>query len=447
MNSYLPYYRTTLRLALPVVLTQLGAGLVGLADTIMVGHVDANSLAAVSFANSIFVIGLVAAMGVAMAITPLVGQHYARGEKSAITSIFGNGTLFTLLSGAVISGLMLALLPAMDYMGQDAEVIRIAKPYYIIQVISLLPFLIFTCEKQLLEGLGNTRSAMWVSMISIVVNIILNYILIYGKLGFTPYGALGAAIASLIARTISPAILTVVIKRNEEWWNYIKTFSLKQIKWESLKEIAIVGLPIGGQSVLECMSFSLSCIMVGWLGAVPLASHEIACQLSNITWMGIMGVGSATVIRVSHLYGARDYESMHRCAIASIHIALVYECITSLLLITLNRYIPYIFSNDAAVLTTAPLLIICCGLYQISDGMQVIGLSILRGMTDVRRPVVYSLISYIFLCLPIGYILITHSTLGAVGVWIGFITSLTTVAILVLTRYRRLYKSLNLTTK
>ncbi len=442
MNPYQSYYTTTLRLALPVVLTQLGAGLVGLTDTIMVGHVDANSLAAVSFANSIFVIGLSAAMGVSMAITPMIGQHYARGEKKAISSILGNGLLFTMLIGIIISGLLLLVLPLMKYMGQDAEVIRIAQPYYIIQVISLLPFLLFSSEKQFLEGLGNTRTSMWVAMITIAINIILNYIFIFGKLGIPAYGATGAAIASLIARTLSPIILTIIIRCNPEWWAYIRSSSVKDISWQSIKEVALVGLPIGGQSVLECFTFSLSCIMVGWLGAVSLASHEIACQLSNITWMGIMGVGSATVIRISHLYGAEDYKSLRDCAMASVHITIVYELITAALLIGFNRYIPYIFSNDADVIATASMLIICCGLYQISDGLQVMGLSILRGMTDVQRPVVYSFIGYLVICIPLGYVLMQYTSLGAVGIWIGFIATLTLVAILYGFRCSRLIKQL-----
>ena len=435
-------YSTILKLAVPVILTQLGAGLVGLADTIMVGHVDAASLAAVSFANSIFVIGLAAAMGVTMAITPLVGQNYARGENTAISDIFGNGTIFSIIAGILISMILFAIMPLMDHMGQDEEVIRIAKPYYIIQIISLLPFIISSCQKQFLEGLGNTKTAMWVMMSVIILNIILNYILIFGKLGFPAMGAYGAAIASLIARTISPVMLTIAIRKNEKWWNYVKNFSPSRITLTSLREIAEVGLPIGGQSVLECLAFSLSCIMVGWLGAVPLASHEIACQLSNITWMGIMGVGSATVIRVSHLYGANDYQAMHMNAMASIHIAIIYELITSAVLIGFNRYIPYIFTNDIDVIATAPMLIICCGIYQISDGMQVIGLSILRGMTDVKRPMVYSMISYLLISLPIGFILLTRTTLGAVGIWIGFIISLSLVAILYLTRYRNKIKTL-----
>ena len=442
IEKYIPYYRTNLRLALPVVLTQLGTGLVGLADTIMVGHLDAYSLAAVSFANSIFVIGLVAAMGIPMAITPMVGQSYARGEKDKISEIVGNGTLFTMISGAIVCALLLALLPVMDYMGQDEQVITIAKPYYCIQVASLLPMMFFFCGKQFIEGLGNTTVSMWIMMVGNVLNIVLNYILIFGKCGMPMLGAFGAGVSTFITRVLSPIAIIIVIRYKSVWWKYIKNINRKMISKKSLKEVALIGLPIGGQSVLECLSFSLSCIMVGWLGAVPQASHEIACQLSNITWMGIMGVGSATVIRISHLYGARDYKNMHNCAMASIHIAIVYELITGIVLIAFNRHIPYLFSNDAGEIVTAPALIICCGLYQISDGIQVIGLSILRGMTDVRRPVVYSFLSYLIICIPLGYLLMTYTNLGAVGVWIGFITSLTLVAILFISRYVRLRKTL-----
>ena len=409
----------------------------------MVGHVNANSLAAVSFANSIFVIGLVAAMGISMAITPLVGQSDARNEHDKISEIFGNGTIISLLFGIVICAIMIGIIPLMDMMGQDPKVIQIAKPYYIIQVASLLPFLLFCCEKQFLEGLGNTKTAMWVSMAGVILNIILNYLLIFGKYGFPVMGALGAAIASFVVRALSPIVLTIVIYLKKNWWKYIENFSWRNITWQSMREIASIGLPIGGQSVLECMSFSISCIMVGWLGAVPLASHEIACQLSNITWMGIMGVGSATIIRISHLYGAKDYQNMHDCAVASMHLAIIYEIFTSIILIGFNRYIPYLFTNDSAVIAVAPALIICCGIYQIADGMQVIGLSILRGMTDVKRPVIYSIIVYLLISIPMGYLLITRTQLGAISIWIAFITSLTLVAILFITRYKRISNQLS----
>ncbi len=441
-NKYIPYYITNLRLALPVVLTQLGGGLVGMFDTIMVGHVDAYSLAAVSFANSIFVIGFVAAMGVPMAITPMVGQSDARGETDEVASILGNGLCFTLFFGTLISILLFAIVPLMPLMGQEAEVIKLAKPYYCLQVISILPAMVFFCGKQFLEGLGNTKVAMWIMLFTNTLNIILNYILIFGHFGAPALGATGAGIASLAARTLSPLIIFVCIRKTKQWNMYLKMIQWSKINWSSIKEVAVVGLPIGGQSVLECLSFSISCIMVGWLGAVSLASHEIACQLSNITWMGIMGVGSATVIRVSHLYGVKDYENMRYCATASIHLAIIYELFTSLIIIGFCKQIPMIFTNDAAVIAMAPALIICCGLYQISDGLQVIGLSILRGMTDVKRPVVYSFLGYLVICIPIGYLLLTRTGLGAIGVWIGFITTLTTMAVLFLLRYKRLLKEL-----
>ena len=203
-EDYLPYYKRNLRIAGPVVLSQLGGSITQLADNIMVGHLGTVELAAVSFANTIFIIGMLFSIGITMASTPLIGQAYVQGEHTKLTSYLQNSLLQVILTAIVISALLFALYPFMDDMGQEPDVVKLAKPYYILLVISLFPFLIFCFFKQFLEGLGSTKHAMIITIICNIVNIVLNYFLIFGTYGFPKWGIIGAGVATLLSRVLMP---------------------------------------------------------------------------------------------------------------------------------------------------------------------------------------------------------------------------------------------------
>ena len=350
----------------------------------MVGHLGTVELAAVSFANTIFIIGMLFSIGITMASTPLIGQAYVQGEHTKLTSYLQNSLLQVILTAIVISALLFALYSFMDDMGQEADVVELAKPYYILLVISLFPFLIFCFFKQFLEGLGSTKHAMIITIICNIVNIVLNYFLIFGTYGFPKWGIIGAGVATLLSRVLMPIMFLIII-RKKQIGGCSLVGSAKVFSFKVLRELHSLGLPIAGQMVLEISAFAFSAIMVGWLGAVPLASHQIAQNISTIAFMAVLGISTATTIRVSHQLGLRDFKALRMAASASIHLCLATNFILGLLILSFRYIIPMAFTEDAAVIELAAQLLLFVGLFQLFDGIQSVGIGILRGLTDVKR--------------------------------------------------------------
>lgn len=450
-KEYLPYYKRNLRVALPVMLTQLGASLVGLFDSIMVGHYATVDLAAVSFANAIFFMAMVFAMGALMAITPLVGMKV--GEINAhpddkanirhkIAVLFQNGMLFTILQCVLMLILLGGCLPFLEYFGQDPEVIAVARPYYILIVISLVPFLFFTFFKQFLEGLGNTLVAMIITLTMNALNIFLNWIFIYGNCGFEAMGATGAGIGSLISRIGMALCFALTIWFHRDWKYYIQTFSWSSFSWKEIKQQIKIGFPIGAQTFLETFTFAASFVIIGWISKEALAAHQVANQIADLTFMIALGVGAATTIRVSHQLGEGNLHAVRMASNASIHLVLVINTIGAALMISLRNYIPMIFTEDQEVIAIASKLIIIAGLFQYADGLQAVGAAMLRGITDVKVPMVIAFVSYILVGLSVGLLCAFPLKMGAAGIWIGFIFGLALAAICFHIRFNRKYKQL-----
>ena len=437
LKNYIPFYKNNLKIALPIVLTQVGGGIVALMDNVMVGHLGAVELASVAFANSIFVLGQVFVMGAVMGLTPLVGQAFVQSDLERVKALFYNALVFVCVLGLAVTLILGLVYPFFDYMGQDTNVVRWAKPYFLLQVFSLLPLLVFCLFKQFLEGLGNTKVAMIITLVANIVNIVLNYLLIYGKFGFPYWGVVGAGVATLISRILMAVGFFVYVRTNDSWWNYLKDITIDLFQARKVWTVARVGMPIGGHMLLECTAFALSAIMVGWLGAVPLAGNQIAQNISHLTFMLVVGIGSATTIRVSHRLGEKNFYALRMAGKASVHLCLLTNTLMAIFMIVFSRQIPRIFTTDMAVIDVAAPLLVLAGLFQISDGLQTVGASILRGLTDVKRPVIYAFISYICINLPLGYLLAFKFHMGASGVWIGFIVGLSIAAILFHVRCNR----------
>ena len=449
-KEYLPYYKRNLKVALPVMLTQLGASLVGFFDSMMVGHYATVDLAAVSFANAIFFTVMVFAMGALMGITPLVGiqvgelaqaPENTNAIRKHISSLFQNGMLFTVL----LSGLMLILLggciPFLDYFGQDPEVIRVARPYYILIVISLVPFLFFSFFKQFLEGLGNTMVAMVITLVMNGLNILLNWVFIYGNLGFEPMGATGAGLGSLISRIGMPLCFWAVMALRKDWRIYL-SMAWERFSWKRIRELAKIGFPIGGQTLLETFLFTASFVIIGWISKEALAAHQVANQIADMTFMLALGIGSATTIRVSHQLGEGNIHGVRMASNASIHLVLLMNTIGAALMISLRNYIPMLFTEDQEVIAIASQLIIIAGLFQYADGLQAVGAAMLRGLTDVKVPMLIAFVAYILVGLSVGLICAFPLQLGAVGIWVGFICGLALAAVCFHIRFRIKCKSL-----
>ncbi len=454
-KTYLPYYKRNLKVALPVMLTQLGASLVGFFDSMMVGHYATVDLAAVSFANAIFFTVMVFAMGALMGITPLVGiqvgaQHTSSPianspspiANSQISSLFQNGVLFTVLLSAVMLILLGACIPFLDRFGQDPAVIEVARPYYILIVISLVPFLFFSFFKQFLEGLGNTMVAMVITLVMNGLNILLNWVFIYGNWGFEPMGATGAGIGSLISRIGMPLCFWAVMAWRKEWKQYLH-IAWQRFSWQRIRQLAKIGFPIGGQTLLETFLFTASFVIIGWISKEALAAHQISNQIADMTFMLALGIGSATTIRVSHQLGERNIHGVRMASTASVHLVLLMNTIGAALMISLRNYIPMLFTEDQEVMAIASQLIVLAGLFQYADGLQAVGAAMLRGITDVKVPMVIAFVSYILIGLSVGLLCAFPFNMGAAGIWVGFIFALAIAAICFHIRFNRKLKVLH----
>lgn len=439
-KDYLPYYKRNLKVAFPVMVTQLGAALVGLFDSMMVGHYATADLAAVSFSNAIFFTIMVFAMGALMGLTPLVGFEVGAGNDiRKIGHLVHSGIIFTIALSIGMVLLLGSVVPFLHLFGQEPIVIEVARPYYILIVISIVPFLFFCLCKQFLEGLGNTWVALVITLVMNGLNILLNWVLIFGHWGFEPMGATGAGIATLISRALMPLCFFAAIYMHHEWRTYLQ--AMKQTWAKTREGIALLwktGYPIGCQTMLETVTFTLSFVFIGWINKESLAAHQIANQIADLTFMLALGIGAATTIRVSHQLGKGDIPAVQMASKASIHLVLLMNTIGVILMLSLRHVIPSLFTKDPAVMEIAETLILFAALFQYADGLQTVGAAMLRGITDVRRPMVYAFVAYILVALPIGLVCTFVLHIGAAGMWIGFIFGLSLAAILFHTRFHKL---------
>ena len=458
-REYLPYYKRNLKVALPVMLTQLGASLVGLFDSIMVGHYATVDLAAVSFSNALFFTVMVFAMGALMGLTPLIGIQVGKisdttdnsdestrlaESKNIISSLFQNGMLFTILLSFMTLILLGGCIPFLHCFGQDPAVVEVARPYFILIVISIVPFLFFTFFKQFLEGLGNTSVAMVITLVMNGINILLNWLFIYGNWGCPELGATGAGIGSLVARIGMPICFFLVMYFRREWKEYMTSMRWSKFKASVIKELTKIGFPIGVQTLMETIAFTAAFIFIGWISKEALAAHQIANQICDMTFMVILGIGSATTIRVSHQLGANNLHGVRMASNASIHLVLFINTIGAILMIGLRNQIPMLFTEDPEVIAIASKLVVLAGVLQLADGLQVVAASMLRGITDVKIPMFIALFSYTIVCISIGLFLAFPMGMGAVGIWIGFVVGLSVAAICLHIRFRWKFKQISL---
>lgn len=440
LSDYFPVYRKNLDLAIPVILAQIGQVTVNLADNMMVGHVGTVELAASSFALNVFIVGMLFGLGITFGLTPLVGQSFTSHNRVNISSWLKNGVSVFFIASILICILMASVVFFMNNMGQTDEVVEMAVPYYLIQVSSMVPLMLFFSVKQFFEGVGNTKIAMAITILSNIVNIGLNYVLIYGKFGFPALGLNGAGYATLISRMLMPLIFILVIYHKKEFRTYLTFAWTSDFDRKKISKLLSIGLPIGLQMVIEVLSFSLGAIMLGWISKEALAGHQVAIGMASMTYMISFGLASGTTIRVSHAFGDGKRTELIRSIFASVHIVVAFMLLMGILFVVLRNYLPVLFTTDPAVIRIAASLLVVAAFFQIFDGLQVILLGALRGIADVRTPMFLAFFSYMVVSLPISYLLAFVFGIGAPGVWIGFVFGLSTASVLFGLRLRKLLR-------
>ncbi len=419
-------------------ITQAGQVVVQLADNVMVGHLGAAELAGVSFANAIYMIGFVFAIGFAQGITPIVGQSFGKGEYFDVAKTFKNAFVLNLFMSLILTAILAIIGFFMGYMGQDSDVVRYAKEYYFINVASTIPTIIFLSIRFFSEGIGNTKYAMYITIFANILNIFLNWILIFGKWGAPHLGVAGAAYATFIARVLSAILFVIILYKAKEYNTYITILKLKLIDKKSIIVQLKTSIPISFQNLLEVTAFSFTAIMVGWMGKYELAAHQIAHSLSHLSFMIATGIGAAATIRVSHQFGSGHFKDMYMAGKASVHMSIALMGACGIIYVLFYKSIPYLYTSDPNVIPIASNLIIVISLFQIWDAIQLASISSLRGMKDINKPLLFSAISYYVICLPSAYILGFVFDLGPVGVWLGLLLGLTFAGILFYTRFTKL---------
>ena len=439
MIRYKEQYIANLKLALPVVLAQLGQVLVQVADNVMVGRYggeDPVPLAAVSFGGAVWFLLFIAAIGFSSGITPLVGELFAQGDTRRSAGLLQNGIIYYTMLGVAVMAVQLAFEPLMFRLGQPEHVVAAALPYYRLMACCLPFVMLFGAFKQFLEGVGNTRAVMVMMVAANLLNILLNWVFIYGKLGAPEYGAAGAGLATLVSRAVLPLMAVVYFMRRPRYRQYLCGFSIVRLSREAVGALSRMGLPISMQMFLESAAFVGSGIMMGWFGEVAISANQITITLANCAFMIVMSVGAATTIRVSHCFGLHDIATLSRAVHASYHLGLVWNAFTAAVFIIFRHQIPYLFTANAEVAELTSRLLIFVALFQLSDGLQNISVGTLRGIQDVKIIMPIAFLAYIVLNLPIGYLLGFVWGMGPEGLILGFTFGLTAAAALMMIRIK-----------
>jgi MATE family multidrug resistance protein len=437
----MPFYKRNLHLAMPVVISQIGQVSVSLIDNMMVGHVGTSELAAASFANSVFMIGMFFGMGITFGITPLIGSAFSGGKFGEVAVWLKNG-IFTHLAAAVgLCLIMIGVYFLLPLMGQTAAVTELAQPYFLLLCFSYLPFMLFFSFKQILEGIGNTKIAMHITITANVINVIFNYLLIYGKFGFPELGLNGAGYGTLISRATMPILFFVYISKVPSVKTYFVQAHRQVFNKQKIISLLKIGIPIAFQIIVEGIAFSVGAIMMGWLGEVPLAAHQVAIGLASFSYMISLGISQANTIRVSHQMGVKDYVSLKRAAFASTHLVLAFMSSMGILFIIARKVLPYLFTIDPEVIEIASGLLIIAAIFQVFDGLQVVMLSTLRGIADVKLPMFIAFFAYLFIGIPTSYILSFKLMIGPQGIWYGYLAGLGAAAVLFYLRFQHNLKN------
>lgn len=445
MSRYRPYYAANLRLALPVALAQLGQVTVQLADNAMVGRyggTDPLPLAAVSLGGAVAFIPFIIGIGIAMGLTPLVGELFARSDTERSSQLLQNGIVFYTLTGIALLLAQLLFIPCIYHLGQPVDVVDMSLPYYRMLCYSMPFVMLFGAFKQFLEGVGNTTLVTFVTVLSNLLNIGLNFIFIYGMWGIPEYGAEGAGIATLISRIALPLLLIPIFISRRRYRLYLRGFGLR-LHGAAVRRLLTTGIPIAAQMFLEAGAFVGTGLLMGLFGQTAIGANQITTTVANCAFMIVMAVGAATTILVSHRYGERNIRELRLTVGASYRLGLLWNLFTALIFIIFRNHIPLLFTANAEVIQLTSRLLLFVALFQLSDGLQNISVGTLRGIQDVKIIMPIAFLAYLVLNIPAGCLFGFVLGMGPEGLILGFTFGLTAAALLMMLRIRRRLRHLS----
>ncbi len=437
LTVYGSHYRQLISLGVPIVVGQIGNVVLGFADTLMVGHHGMKELAAASFVNSMFVLFVVFALGFSYGLTPIVGSLFGRGEHGKIGGVIRCGVAANLM----VAGIMLVLLAAfyccIGLMGQPDELLPLMRPYLLVNIASVPFICLLNTFKQFFDAVGHTKTPMTVLVCGNVLNILGNYLLIYGALGLPELGLLGAGISTLLSRVAMAVALVAIFFLNRRYSVYAEGFKHGRVEAEGFRHVCSLGWPLSLQMGMEAASFSLTAVFVGWIGSMALAAHQVMLTISQLFYMVYYGMAAAVAVRVSHFYGQRDIAAVRHTAAAGFHLILVVAVCVSIPIFLLRGHISYVFTDSRAVCSLVAQTVIPLIIYQFFDGMQCTYANALRGISCVRPMMYVAFFSYFVVSLPLSWLLGIRLGFGLVGVWAAFPVCLMCAGVLYYLCFRR----------
>jgi MATE family multidrug resistance protein len=438
-NSYKESIRQTFLLSYPVIIGQLGVIMMGVVDSIMVGSLGAAPLAAASLSGGIFILIFIIGIGISISVTPLVAISVGARDYQQCGMYFRQSLVVNFFTGLILMLITILSADLLKYFNQPADVVVLAESYLRILGLSILPASIFHSFKQMIEGLSIMKPAMIITIAANLINAAVNWVLIYGNFGFPALGLDGAGWATFLSRVFMAAALMIYVMNKSYFKQYDIRFDFRELDIPVIKKILRLGLPSGVQYFFEVGAFSFAAIMVGWLGTVQLAAHQIALNLASISFMAILGISAAGGIRVGNAVGERDIQKIRLAGFTALGLGGAFMFFSGLIFIFMRHKLPYIYIDDPDVHIYASSLLIIAALFQISDGVQAVGIGVLRGLTDVKGPTIITFIAYWIIGLPIGYLLGFILNMNVLGIWIGLMLGLTASAIMLSLRFN--YKS------
>lgn len=434
-QNYLSHYKQTIKLALPIIAGQLSQILISLADTTMVGHYDSQSLAASSLANALFFTIFIVGVGITIGLTPPVASSFAAGDIKACKKYFKHGIVLYTTIGFLIFLIVYVSAFFLENMGQQPEVVVLARPYLQILGASAFFMLIFQAIKQFMHGLSHTKEPMFIEFGEAILNVFLNYLLIFGNWGFPEMGLLGAGIATVLARMVGCIALIILFVNSPRFKVYLQSIEWKVFSIKEFKYLLKLGIPIGLSMLFEMSAFAMSNVMMGWIDSNTLAAHQIALNIASVTFLVAQGISAATAVRTANQLGLKNTEELRMAGKAGMLINLMFMAACVLIITVFYQVLPILYVNEIEVQKIASTLLIMAALFQLSDGLQVACMGALRGITDVKMPTLITLFAYWGIGIPLGYVLCFVLEMGAVGIWFSLFIALTAAAILLTMRF------------
>jgi len=431
--------RQTIRLALPIIVGEIAQMALHLIDTAMIGAISYKQLAAASLVISVMNIPFVVGIGMTISVSQMVSMSHGQRDSQKVSHYFYNGFWLCTITALAISAILLLSQNVLRHLDQDPEVVEYAMPFFRLMSFSIIPMLLFMTLKQFTDGLEYTRTAMIFSLAGMPVNIFLNWLLIYGNWGFPRLELVGAGWATLITRILMFLVLGWVVVRHRTFrrFMWVRTRQWK-LKWKTQRELLYIGIPSSLQIGMEAGAFGVSGIIIGTIGAVAQAAHQIALSCASFTFMVSMGLAQAGSIRVSNAYGRSDWRKISLIGKSTIITAVIYGIFCAIIFTVFRWQLAGIFNENEMVLELAATLFLLAALFQISDSTQAISAGLLRGIKDVKTPTVLITIAYWVIGIPAGYMLAFRGGLGASGIWLGFIIGLSLASIFLIIRFLKM---------